>query len=168
MVNCQDELSMHLLQEEAQAPGGSLSRIMLLPIPAEPNRRPWSWPGGIACLVGQFGSGWCPRLPVVLELCFSPAVRAAHKYGSQETPEWGGRVLLSHHSYIIWRTACLWVCTHTSFAVSRRDDHQGLWMHLFPCILKNRINGEDVWWGTKVIRRVYSRVSFKNVSYWYC
>lgn len=55
MVNCQDELSLHLLQEEAQAPGGSLSRIMLLPVPAEPNRRPWA--GGIACLVGQFGSG---------------------------------------------------------------------------------------------------------------
>lgn len=56
MVNCQDELSLHLLQEEAQAPGGSLSRIILLPVSAEPNRRPWA-KGGIACLVGQFGSG---------------------------------------------------------------------------------------------------------------
>lgn len=45
MVNCQDELSLHLLQEEAQAPGGSLSGIMLLPVSAEPNRRPWAKEG---------------------------------------------------------------------------------------------------------------------------
>lgn len=83
MVNCQDELSLHLLQEEAQAPGGSLSRIMLLPIPAEPNRRPRA--GGLHALLGSLARADAPRLPVVLELCFSPAVRAAHKYGSQET-----------------------------------------------------------------------------------
>lgn len=39
-------------------------------------------------------------LPVVLELCFRPAVRPAHKYGSQETQNRGGRVPLSHHPYI--------------------------------------------------------------------
>ncbi len=51
MVDCQDELSLHLLQEEAQAPGGSLSRIMLLPIPAEPNQRPLA--GGLHALLGS-------------------------------------------------------------------------------------------------------------------
>lgn len=55
MVNCQDELSLHLLQEEAQAPGGSLSRIMLLPIPAEPNRRPRA--GGLHALLGSLAYG---------------------------------------------------------------------------------------------------------------
>lgn len=58
MVNCQDELSLHLLQEEAQAPGGSLSGIMLLPIPAEPNRRPWA--GGLHALLGSLAQADAP------------------------------------------------------------------------------------------------------------
>lgn len=89
MVNCQDELSVHLLQEEAQASGGSLSGIMLLPVLAEPNRRPWA--GGWHALLGSLAQADAPWLPVVLELCFSPAVRAAHKYGSYETGNegWG-------------------------------------------------------------------------------
>lgn len=138
MVNCQDELSLHLLQEEAQSPGGSLWGIKLLPI-GEPNRR--------ACARGDCMPRWgslaqtdAPRLPVVLELCFSPAVRAAHKYGSQETSKWGGHVLLSHHPYIIRRTACLWVCTNLVCILQERQP-LGLWVHLFSRILKNKING---------------------------
>lgn len=36
VVDCQDELSLHLLLEEAGDPWGSLSNIMLLPVPFEP------------------------------------------------------------------------------------------------------------------------------------
>lgn len=66
----------------SKSPRGFIIRDHVASRPAEPNR--WPWPGGMACLVGHFGSRWCPGLPVVLELCFSPAVRA-HKNGSQGT-----------------------------------------------------------------------------------
>lgn len=109
MVNCQDELSLHLLQEEAQAPRGSLSRIMLLPFPAEPILRPWAV--GLHAMLGSLAQADASKLPVVLELCFSPAVRAAHKYGSLES--WNeGLCSFSHHPHIIRRTTCLWVSTH--------------------------------------------------------
>lgn len=85
----------------------------------------WTAPvGDIACLVGQQGlRPMHPVLPVVLELCFSAAVRSAHKYGSQETRSRGGRVLLSHHSYIM-KSVCLSVHTHTHLTrVCRGEEH---------------------------------------------
>lgn len=109
--------------------------------PSSPNRIDGpGQKGGVACLAGQLGSGWCPGLPVVLELCFSAAVRAAHKYGSQETRNEGGRVLLSHHSYIIRRTACLWWCVDCP--------PRKRWVHLFWWILKMKINAAK--WCTDV------------------
>lgn len=55
----------------------------------------------VASCVGDCMPCWArvdaSSLPVVLELCFQPAVRPAHKYGSRERQNRGGRVPLSHH-----------------------------------------------------------------------
>lgn len=105
-------------------------------VASRPRRTEFAAPGrrGIACLVGAVWLGGdASVLPVVLELCFSPAVRAAHKYGSEgeQGPGGGGRVLLSHHSCIIRRTACLRVSTHLVCALQPRWPALLLWMHLF-------------------------------------
>lgn len=102
--------------------------------PSPPNRIGGPVRGGLHALLGSLARLDASSLPVVLGLCFWPAVRPAHKYGSQETQNRGGRVPLSHHPYIIRRAARLWA--RTNFVCILRDRWSlGPRVHLFSCIL---------------------------------
>lgn len=117
-----------------------------------------------ACLVGQPVSRLMPLsvagLPVVLELCSSPAVMGPeHKYGSQETEgrrvvgrrvvKRGGSVLFSHHSHIMREDGG----GHAPrFAACGGGDHRGGECTCFPAFLENglmvggrRGHGEIFW-----------------------
>lgn len=74
VVEFQNELSLHLLQEEAQAPGDSLSRIMLLPIPAEPTQRLWIV--GLHASPGSLASTDAPKASCCFRALFSPQLSA--------------------------------------------------------------------------------------------
>lgn len=115
MVNCQDELSLHLLQEEASPPGVHYQGSCCFPSP--PNRidGPGAWAErGIGCLVAV----WL-RLMSWACCCFRALFLASCLGIVQGWPLCShvflgglrGYVPLSHLSFIMRRrTACLWVC----------------------------------------------------------
>ena len=105
-------------------------------LPSPPNRIGGTVRGGLHALLVP---GLCLQSSVVLELCFWPAVRPAHKYGSRETQNRGGHVPLRHHPYI-YGGQHVSGRTWTSFVFTGTAGHWGHGCTCFPAFWDKKMD----------------------------